>query len=560
MTRAGRQILGMAPVPPHLRLATHEVANQPPDLIDSDLFATDPALCEAAQREGGAWTAASLSALGAAAGRAEMRDWAEAANRHPPELLNFDRWGRRLDEVRFHPSYHALMREAAEHRIAALAWAPQQPGSHVAHAAALALFSQVEQGVMCPFSMTYAAVPVLRQAGTVGEPWVERILASRYDAPLRPVVEKAGIMVGMAMTEKQGGSDLRATQTRAEPDGAGAYRLTGHKWFCSAPMSDGFLTLAQAPGGLTCFLVPRVRPDGARNAIHLMRLKDKLGNRSNASAEIEYHGAFADRIGDEGRGIATILRMVHHTRLDCMASSLGIMRAALAQAAHHATYRLAFGRPLIAQPAMAAVLADLQLDYEAAIALTTRVARALDGADGSEAALARLGVAIGKFFITKGTPGFVMEAMECLGGAGYIEEGPMPRLYREAPVNAIWEGSGNVVALDLLRTLGREPAVAEALQRELEAARGVDRRFDAALAEAADRLVRPAREEEARHLAASLAVLWSAALLLRHAPVAVADAYCATRLCDARRLGYGDLPGCDVAAILRRIGTTVAAR
>ena len=545
----------MAPLPPEARLATHEVANQPPDLIDTDLFASDPALREAASREGGTWVAAPLAALGAAAGRAEMREWADAANRHPPELASFDRWGRRLDEVRFHPAYHALMAEAAQHRVAALAWSPARPGAHVAHAMALALFSQVEQGTMCPWSMTYAAVPVLREAGVTGAPWVERILQSCYEAELRPIAEKPGVMVGMAMTEKQDGSDLRATGTRAAPDGLGAYRLTGHKWFCSAPMSDSFLTLAQAPGGLTAFLVPRVTPDGRRNAIHLMRLKDKLGNRSNASAEIEYHGAHAERIGDEGRGIATMLRMVHHTRLDCMASSLGLMRAALAQATHHAAHRSAFGQPLVAQPAMAAVLADLQLDYEAAATLTARVARALDGAEEGEAAMARLGVALGKFTLTKGAIPFVAEAMECLGGAGYVEEGPMPRLYREAPVNAIWEGSGNVVALDVRRTLGREPTAGAALLADVRRAQGADRAFDAALAVAADRLARPVEEGEARHLAGLLTRLWSAALLLRHAPAAIADAYCATRLGAPDRHGYGHLPGSDVPAILGRIGT-----
>jgi putative acyl-CoA dehydrogenase len=537
---------------PRTRLATHEVVNQPPDFVGYDLFAEDGALAEAVAREGGPDLAAALSLLGREVGSEQARAWAVQANRFPPELRSFDHRGRRVDEVEFHPAYHALMDCAHRHRIAAVGW-DGAPGSHVAHAARLAVFSEVEQGTMCPLSMTYASVAVLRSMGEIGAPWVTRIRDSIYEPELRPLETKRGATVGMAMTEKQGGSDLRANTTRAEPDGAGGYRLFGHKWFCSAPMSDGFLSLAQAPEGLSCFLVPRITPDGERNSIQLMRLKDKLGNRSNASAEIEYHGAHAILLGQPGRGIATIMAMVHHTRLDTMASTLGIMRAALAEAANHTSHRAAFGRVLIDQPLMRAVLADLQLDYEAAAALTCRVARAVGSDPSGERALGRIGVALGKYRLTKRVAGFVAEALECLGGAGYVEENPLPRLYREAPVNAIWEGSGNVIALDVLRTLTKDREAGAALRDELATAVGQDARFDSRLQALHPVLAgESVPESGARVVVEQLAGLWCTALLVRHAPGSIGrvflDRYEAGH-------GYGALTDTDTQTrLLGRIG------
>lgn len=542
---------------PATRLRTHEVANQPGEFAGRNLYSTDAALREAALREGGGWLEAPLNALGAEAGSEHVLELGELANRFPPTLASFDRHGRRLDEVTFHPAYHELMALAMGHRVHDIAWAEPRVGGHVAHAALLALFTQAEAGVMCPMSMTYSAVPALRRDPAVGALWLGKLIGGSYDAPLRPPAAKAGVTIGMAMTEKQGGSDVRANTTRAFPIGdAGgrAYRLVGHKWFCSAPMSDAFLTLAYAEGGLTCFLAPRIAPDGERNAIHLMRLKDKLGNRSNASAEIEYHDAYAERLGAEGEGVRTIVEMVHHTRLGTIAGTLGIMRMALAQAVHHAGGRRAFQKHLIDQPAMRAVLADLALEYEAATALVMRVARSFDGADEPEQAFARLGVAVAKYWLTKRCPNFVYECMECLGGAGYVEESPLPRLFRESPLNAIWEGSGNVIALDILRTLAREPAALAALAAELALARGGDRRFAAA----ADRLIERLRngsksDGEARALAEAMALLLQASLLLRHAPAPVADLFVATRLAGEGGRSFGILPNAaDLRAILDR--------
>lgn len=532
-------------------LATHEVTNQPPDYAPRNLFATDTALRAAALREGGDWMAARLEAAGAECGSERVMEWGEQANRNPPELAAFDRQGRRIDEVRFHPAYHALMDLAMRHGVHSVAWTAGRAGGHVAHAALLALFTQAEPGVMCPMSMTYASVPALRHAPAVAADWLPHVLDGAYDAALRPVADKAGVTLGMAMTEKQGGSDVRANTTRAEPDGAD-WRLTGHKWFCSAPMSDAFLTLAQTPEGLTCFLAPRIAPDGSRNAIHLMRLKDKLGNRANASAEIEYHGAHARLVGAPGRGVATIIDMVHHTRLDTMAGVLGIMRAALAQAAHHVAHRRAFQRVLIDQPAMRAVIADLALEYEAASVLTMHVARAFDDASPEGRAYARLAVALGKYWLAKRCPAFVAECLECLGGGGYIEEAMLARLYREAPLNGIWEGSGNVIALDVLRTLAREPAALAMLRDVAAAARGGHSALDAA---AAAELTGAVAERDARHVAERLALLLQAALLVRFAPAPVADAFCATRLGGAGGRSYGTLPGdANLDAIVARVG------
>ena len=538
---------------PRTQLATHEVANQPAEFVDVNLYTTDIALRAAVAQEA-PWLDGRAAALGEAVGSEEVLAWGEEANRHPPELVSFDRYGRRIDEARFHPSYHALMALAMEHGIHDVAWREAgRPGGHVAHAVLLALFTQAEAGVMCPINMTYASVPALRVQPEAGLPWIERIIGGRYDAGLRPVAEKAGITVGMAMTEKQGGSDVRANTTRAHPLGGREYRLVGHKWFCSAPMSDGFLTLAYAPGGLSCFLAPRILADGERNAIHVMRLKDKLGNKSNASAEIEYHDAQATLLGEEGQGVRVIIDMVHHTRLGTIAGTLGIMRMALAQAVHHTAGRRVFQKTLLEQAALTGVIAALSIEYEAAVVRVVRLARAFDGADAGERALARLGVALAKFWLTKRCPGFVFECMESHGGAGYVEEGPMPRLFRESPLNAIWEGSGNVIALDVLRTLGREPAARDAYAAEILPSCGSNGDLAAAWRALEPRLSAAVPDAQARALCEDMALLLQGALLVRAGPVSVADAFCATRLGDAGGRSYGVLPAdVDTGAILAR--------
>jgi putative acyl-CoA dehydrogenase len=542
---------------PRTQLETHEVFNQPGEFAGRDLYATDVALAEATVREGGDWVVEPLAALGKAVGSEQVLEWGETANRFPPELVTFDRYGRRVDEAKFHPAYHQLMTLAMDHRIHDIAWTANRPGGHVAHAGLLAMFTEAEAGVMCPISMTYAAVPALRRQPDVTGPWLDKMLGGKYDPALKPIAGKSGVTVGMAMTEKQGGSDVRANTTRAAPleqPGPGQpYRLVGHKWFCSAPMSDGFLTLAYAEGGLSCFLVPRILPDGERNTIQVMRLKDKLGNKSNASSEIEYHDAYAVLLGEEGRGVNVIIDMVHHTRLDTMAGTLGIMRMGLAQAVHHVSGRRAFQKTLIDQPAMRSVIADLALEYEAAAALTMRVARAFDGASDEDRAFARLSVALGKYWMTKRNPNFIYECMECLGGAGYVEEGPMPRLYREAPLNAIWEGSGNVIALDILRTFHKEPAALEAFAAEIADARAAEPRLDAAAREVEERLAGGLGETQARWAAERMALVLQGALLVRNAPNAVADAFCATRLSGDWGHSYGTLPaGADIDAIVAR--------
>jgi putative acyl-CoA dehydrogenase len=403
--------------------------------------------------------------------------------------------------------------------------------------------------------MTYAAVPALRTQPDVTQPWLDRLIGGRYDAKLRPIAAKSGITVGMAMTEKQGGSDVRANTTRAHPLGGRDFRLVGHKWFCSAPMSDGFLTLAYTERGLSCFLAPRIRADGERNTIQIARLKDKLGNKSNASAEIEYHDATATLLGEEGQGVKVIIDMVHHTRLGTIAGTLGIMRMALAQAVHHTAGRRAFQKTLLDQPAMASVIADLAIEYEAAVVLVMRIARAFDGETDSERAFARLAVAVAKFWLTKRCPHFVFECMESHGGAGYVEETPMPRLFRESPLNAIWEGSGNVIALDVLRTLRREPAAQAAFAAEIEASAGGNVAVDAAWRKLAPRLAAATPEAQARRLVEEMALVLQGALLARLAPAAVADTFCATRLGDEGGWSFGVLPlAADVTAILGRQG------
>jgi putative acyl-CoA dehydrogenase len=535
---------------------THEVVNQPPPLEDYDLFGSDRALREAAHREGAGWAQDSLSALGRVLGSAEAIEMGALANRYPPVLRSFDRYGRPRDEVEFHPAWHWLMRRAVAEGLHAGPWAEPKPGAHVARATAFFMLGQVEAGVQCPLAMTYGAIPVVRRAAQVAQDWLPKLCSRSYDPRFAPAAEKAGALMGMGMTEKQGGSDVRTNATRAEPVAGetGAYRLIGHKWFFSAPMCDAFLVLAQAPGGLSCFFLPRWAPDGTANAIRLRRLKDKLGDRSNASAEVEFEGAWARLVGDEGRGVATILECATYTRLDCATASAGLMRQAVAQAAHHAAHRTAFGRRLIDQPLMTSVLADLALESEAATALALRLARAFDCQDDSqEAALRRLLTPAGKFWICKRAPIAIGEALEVLGGAGFVEEGPMPRLYRQAPVNSIWEGAGNLMALDALRAIAREPEARAALAREFALARGTDRRLDAYLDETLEALDRAPDEAQARRLCERIALSVQGALLVRFAPPAVADGFCASRLAPEPGRVFGTLPpGLNPAAIVER--------
>ncbi|AMG73815.1 acyl-CoA dehydrogenase family protein [Sphingopyxis granuli] len=521
----------MTAIRPIDRLDTHEVFNQPPPLENTNLFTSDRALVDAVTQAGAAGHADRLAALGQRCGSAEVIEWGVEANRQVPVLETFDRYGHRVDEVRFHPAYHELMRLGLDSGFASAAWDGSAHG-HVLHSAILFLTGQADSGTSCPMTMTYAAVPALRAEPAVADVWAPRIAAGRYDPAVRPAAEKAGVTIGMAMTEKQGGSDVRANTTRAEPAGEeGWYSLTGHKWFCSAPMCDAFLTLAYAGGGLTCFLVPRWLPDGTRNAgFRVMRLKDKMGDRSNASSEIEYHGALAQRLGPEGRGVATIIQMVQHTRLDCVVGSAQQMRGALAQALWHTANRSAFQRRLIDQPAMAAVLADLAVESEAATALGFRLAQAFDADDP----LARLLTPVAKYWVCKRAPGLVYEAMEAHGGAGYIEAGPMPRLFRQSPLNAIWEGSGNVIALDLLRAIAREPDGVEALHAFLAAQRGHDGAYDRWI-DAID--LRAAHEGTARLLIERLALAAQAAVLIGQGNP-LAEAFCRLRLIP-RGSAYG---------------------
>lgn len=538
----------MPDLPPRSTLETHEVTNQADLSGDRNLWTDDLALTEAIAREAG--QAEPLAALGAQLGRSDIRAAGVDANRHVPELVVFDRAGQRLDEVRFHPAYHQMLALGLEAGYAAIAWR-DGPGGHVSHAAMVYLMSQVEPGVCCPMTMSYASVAVLDADPALAALWKPKLLSGAYDAAVQPVAAKSGATLGMAMTEKQGGSDVRAVQSRAERAGD-HYRLTGHKWFCSGPMSDGFVTLAQAPDGLTCFLVPRWLPD-QRNAIHLMRLKDKLGNRSNASAEIEYHGAIGYRLGDEGEGVRTIIEMVHHTRLDTAMAPAGLMRAALVEAHTWCQGRVAFQRKLIDQPLMRSVLADLALEVEGALALGLRVARAFDGHSAEDRAFARIAVALAKFLSNKRCPAVIYEAMECLGGIGYVEEGPMPMLYREAPLNSIWEGSGNVICLDVLRTLDRDALAAETLRAELQAATGADPRYDAALKQHYERWPGLPEESEARWFTERLATLLTASVLIRAGIGAVSDGYVATRVAGHRGLVVGAVSGLGTAAILGRI-------
>ncbi len=551
----------MIPLKPLATLPTHEVTNMPPLLGDQDLWLGDTALREGVAREGGAWAKDRLAAFGKIAGAAEIFEKADTANRHGPGLKAFDRHGMRINQVEFHPAYHDLMAVAIENQVPSFAWNHPQPGAQVVHAALTYMYSQPEGGVLCPMAMTYSVIPALRGTPSLGDEWIPRLLVPSYDPRDIPVQEKTGATMGMFMTEKQGGSDVRSNTTRAAAvgtaSGPGAeYLLTGHKFFCSAPMCDAFLTLAYTEVGLSCFLVPRWRPDGERNGLYIQRLKDKLGNRSNASSEMELHDTWGVMVGDEGRGVATILEMVQGNRFYCSASSSALMRQGLVQALHHTTHRAAFQKKLIQQPLMRNVLADLALEVEAALALTLRLGRAMDEAESDEsaAALARIATAIGKYWICKRAPAHIYEAMECHGGPGYIEESIMPRLYREAPVNSIWEGSGNIMCLDVLRAMFREKAAIPAILAELDAARGADANLDAASDRLKDELGnRDNLELRARGITELMATTLQGALLVRHAPGAVADAFCASRL-GARWTGtYGALPqNVDFDAIIKR--------
>ncbi|MFI9306285.1 acyl-CoA dehydrogenase family protein [Streptomyces triculaminicus] len=541
---------------------THDVFNQAPPLTGFST-ADDPALLEALRRDGGDWGEAEVRELGARAGSPEVQDWARMAEANPPVLHTHDRYGHRLDEVEFHPAWHQLMAAAVESGQHAAPWAEARPGGHLVRAAKFYAWAQAEAGHGCPVSMTYAAVPALRAQPELAAVY-EPLLASRtYDYGLRPPLGKRGLIAGMSMTEKQGGSDVRANTTTAVPAGDGSYVITGHKWFTSAPMSDVFLVLAQTEQGLTCFLMPRVLPDGTRNAIRLQRLKDKLGNRSNASSEVEYEQAVAWPVGEPGRGVRTIVEMVNMTRLDCVIGSAAGMRAGLRQALHHTAHRRAFGAELIDQPLMRNVLADLAVESEAATVLAMRLAAALDrseAGDAAEAALRRLGLAAGKYWVCKRGSAHAAEALECLGGNGYVEDSGMPRLYREAPLLSIWEGSGNVAALDVLRVLAKEPDALEAYFAEVGLAAGADPRLDAAAAHLRDLLgtLSDPRQAQlaARRVAERLTLVLQGSLLVCHSTPAVADAFCASRLGGDWGQAFGTLPGgTDLGAVLERART-----
>jgi putative acyl-CoA dehydrogenase len=545
-------------------MATHEVLNQPPPLIDYNLFASDRALAAAIRREGAGWAAGELDALGARLGKAETIEWGVQANANPPVLHAFDRYGHRQDKVEFYPAWHQLMTLGIGAGLHAAPWADPKPGAHVARAAGAFMLVQIESGVQCPITMTYGAVPALRRQQEIAAEWLPRIFSRDYDKSFRPAAEKSGALIGMGMTEKQGGSDLRSNTTRALPEGGGgpggAYRLTGHKWFMSAPMCDAFLVLAQAPGGLSCFFLPRWTPDGALNAIRIQRLKDKLGNKSNASSEVEFDGAWALLIGEEGRGIPNIIEMGNYTRLDCAIGSAGLMRQALAQAIHHATHRTAFQRKLADQPLMTRVLADLALEAEAAMLLALRLARAYDRQDdAAETAFRRLVTPAAKYWICKRGPTLAAEAMEVLGGNGYVEESMMPRLYREAPVNSIWEGSGNIMCLDVLRALDRNTGSGEALRNEFAASRGGDARLDRFVARLEGDLAKSAGDEgNARRLVEAMVLALQAGLLLRDAPSVVAEAFCASRLGGDWGHAFGTLPDDGLTAVVARAAPLTA--
>ncbi len=536
--------------------------NQAPPLVGHNVVTGDTALVDAVTRHASAEVVADIAAIGEVAGSAEAREHGMLANAFHPELTPYDRYGNRIDEVRFHPSWHWLMERGVGYGLQAAPWESDSPHAHVRRAAGFFAWSQTEPGHGCPISMTYAAIPALRVDDAIAKEWTPRLAAPSYDPGVRAVTEKTGALAGMGMTEKQGGSDVRANVTEARPTSVdGEYTLHGHKWFTSAPMNDVFLVLAQADGGVTCFLVPRVLPSGERNRISVVRLKDKLGNRSNASSELELDGTWAQRLGDEGRGVRTIIEMVAATRLDCVLGSASLMRHAFAEASWHVGHRSAFGGLLADKPLMQNVVADLAVESEAATALAIRLAAAVDGLDRPdhrgqehEAALRRIALPLAKFWVCKRTPMMVAEALECLGGNGYVEESGMPLLFRESPLNSIWEGSGNVNALDVLRALTREPEALDAWLLEVGSARGEDHRLDRAIEDVLEMLADTSSlEVSARRLAGRMAACLQGSLLVRFAPAAVADAFCATRLGTDYSGTLGTLPaGTDFRAIIDR--------
>jgi len=538
---------------------THEVSNLSRELCDYNMFTEDAALVAAVRREGGQWAERELTEFGKLTGSADYLELGHLANKFRPELETHDRFGNRIDLVKFHPAYHQLMKTAIEHGLHASPWTAPGPGAHVARAAKTYLHTQVEAGHGCPITMTFAALPTLRHQPALAALWEPKVTARVYDPRNLPPDQKQGLTIGMAMTEKQGGSDVRSNSTRAYPTGHGgpgaAYELVGHKYFVSAPMCDAFLVLAQAPGGLSCFLLPRWRPDGSKNPMQIVRLKKKMGNASNASCETELRGALAWMVGEEGRGVRTIIDMVSMTRFDCMVGSSAGMRMAASQALHHCAIRSAFGQVLNQQPLMQNVLADLALESEAALTLSMRVARAMDHrADEHEDLLVRLITAVGKYWVCKRTPNHAYEAMECIGGSGAMEDSMMPRLYREAPINAIWEGSGNVQCLDVLRALSKTPAVMDAFYKEINKAQGAHALLDRYVADLAIQLKDTRKfEYRARDVVDRMALALQAALLVQHAPSFISDAFCESRLVQVGQHNYGTLPlGADTAAIIER--------
>lgn len=552
----------MTTMAPQIRLDTHEVTNQATILTDYNAFDSDPALQEALTREGAGWARSQAEALGKKVVSRELQRHAYLANRNVPELIAFDRFGHRLDEVEYHPSYHKLMSVAFGSGVHGLAWTADQPGGHVARAALSYLWNQCENGVGCPTGMAYAAVPALRHVPRFRDNWAKKLATQGYDPALRPEADKTTLTIGMTLTEKQAGSDLRGNTTRARRAGAeDEYLLTGHKWFCSAPMSDGFFVIAYTDAGPTLFLVPRVLPDGTRNRFFIQILKDKCGNRSNASSSIELHDTFAWRISEEGGGIRTAMEDAHLTRLDFAVGSAGLMRQALAQAIHYGRGRRAFQMPIASQPLMQNVLCDLAIESEAAMAFCLRIARAVDEAENGDAPakrLQRIGAPLAKYFVCKTAPAFAAEALECLGGNGYIENHMMARLYREAPLNCIWEGSSNMVCLDVLRAMNRDPELLDVVMDEIGLARGSDRRLDKALETFAGEI--KAVENQpfyARWLAERLVRIWQASILVQHAPEVISDAFMATRLDGARGFHFGAMNGSiDCAAVLERAAPT----
>ncbi|ORI13783.1 DNA alkylation response protein [Rhodococcus sp. 1163] len=536
---------------------THTVFNQVPDLVPYDT-SDDATLLEGLHREGAEWASSELRELGDLAGSVEVQEWGRLANENPPILRTHDRYGSRIDEVEFHPHWHDLMSVAVANGLHATPWRCDRSGAHVARAAKFYAWGQAEAGHMCPISMTYAAVPALRHNAALADVYEPLLASTHYDFGLRVPTTKRGLIAGMSMTEKQGGSDVRANTTTATPSSDGTFAIVGHKWFTSAPMSDMFLTLAHAPGGLSCFLLPRVLPDGTRNRMVLQRLKDKLGNKSNASGELEYQGATGWLVGEEGRGVQTIIEMVNMTRLDCVIGSASGIRNATVRAVHHARHRSAFGVPLIDQPLMRNVLSDLVIESEAATVAMMRLAGATDRAahgDAGEAELRRIALAVSKYWVCKRAPSHAAEALECLGGNGYVEESGMPRLFRESPLMSIWEGSGNVAALDSLRALAKQPDSVEAYFTEVSLASGSDSRLDDAIARVGKELSdRSDIEYRARRVVELMALVFQGSLLVRHGDPAVADAFCASRLGEDWGGAFGTLPtGVDTRAVLARV-------